>query len=197
MLRRKSTQRCFFYLYILQVRPVWVTILNTANSRDTAMSNRFSKLVNKVNWFPKRIRPFLLTQFFTSKVKFAGTTGIAICDVSSQYVEINLANNKKVQNHIGGIHAVAAAVLAESATGIVFGMNVKDESLPLLKSMKIEYQRRMQGSLKAIATLNNEQQQLIQQSDKGSIVIPVNITDDSNEQPITCHMEWAWVPKKR
>lgn len=161
------------------------------------MSNRFSKLVNKVNWFPKKLRPFLLTKFFTSKVKFAGTTGIEIRDISLQSVEINLSNKKKVQNHIGGIHAIAAAVLAESATGIVFGMNVKDECLPLLKSMTIGYQRRMQGSLNAVATLNEEQQQCIQQSEKGSVVVPVTITDESNEQPIVCQMEWAWVPKKR
>jgi len=78
---------------------------------------------------------------FCSKVKFAGTANINIHYVSQDLVKITLKNKPKVQNHIGGIHAIAAAVLAESATGIVFGMNVPDDSLPLLKSMHIDYQQ--------------------------------------------------------
>jgi acyl-coenzyme A thioesterase PaaI-like protein len=161
------------------------------------MSNRFSRFINKVNYAPKKLRPFLLTKFFCSTVKFAGTTGIKIKFVSHEQVEITLANKKKVQNHIGGVHAVAAALLAESATGIVFGMNVPDDSVPLLKSMNIEYQRRMQGSLTAVAKITETQRQAILQQEKGDMMIAVEITDESNEQPIVCHMDWAWVKKRR
>lgn len=161
------------------------------------MSNRFSRAIKAVHRFPKKLQPFLLTKLFCSKVKFAATTGVKIQSISHFRVEISLPNNKKVQNHIGGIHAVAAAVLAESTTGIVFGMNVPDNSLPLLKSMKIDYQRRMQGALTAIATLNQEDIAQIEQSEKGNIMIPVEIFDESGEQPIACTMEWAWVAKKR
>ena len=143
------------------------------------------------------MQPFLLTTLFGTKVKFASTTGIAIKSVTHQRVEITLPNKKKVQNHIGGIHAIAAAVLAESATGIVFGMNVPDDKLPLLKSMKVEYQRRMQGSLTAIAVISQSEINNIQQQEKGDIVISVEITDESGQIPIVCQMEWAWVNKKR
>jgi hypothetical protein len=108
-----------------------------------------------------------------------------------------LANKKAVQNHIGGVHAIAAAVLAESATGIVFGMNVPDSKLPLLKSMKVNFQRRMQGSLSAEAKISSEQIKSIESDEKGSFLIPVIIADESDQQPIECEMEWAWVSKKR
>ena len=36
----------------------------------------------------------------------------------------------QVQNHIKGVHACAMALLAESATGAVFGMNVPDSAIP-------------------------------------------------------------------
>jgi uncharacterized protein (TIGR00369 family) len=160
------------------------------------MSNRFSRFINKVNYAPKKLRPFFLTKFFCTMVKFAGTTGISIRSVSHEEVKIKLVNKKKVQNHIGGVHAVAAALLAESATGIVFGMNVPDGSVPLLKSMKIEYQRRIQGSLTAIAHISEEQRQEIEENDKGDMIIAVHITDESNEQPIVCTMDWAWVKKR-
>lgn len=161
------------------------------------MANRFSSFVEKINKAPQFMQSFLLTALFTSKVKFAGTTGVKIEKVTRQQAILSLKNKKSVQNHIGGIHAIAAAVLAESVTGIVFGMNLPDSRLPLLKSMKINYQRRMQGNLTAVAQLNSEQMTLMEQQEKGDIIVPVIITDESGQQPLECEMEWAWVSKKR
>ena len=161
------------------------------------MANRFNRIVSKINKSPDFMRSFLLTRLFCSTVKYAGTSGVKLLSVSNTQVKLALANKKKVQNHIGGVHAVAAALLAESATGIVFGMNVPDTCVPLLKSMKINYQRRMQGDLQAVARLTNEQVQAITASDKGDLTVAVEITDESGQQPIECIMEWAWVSKKR
>lgn len=160
------------------------------------MSNRLGNYVNKINSLPKSVRPWLLTKLFCSQVKYANTTGIKITHISNQLVTIDLPNKKKVQNHIGGVHAVAAALLAESASGIVFGINVPDSQIPLIKTMTFNYTRRMQGALTATATLSNEQLAVLQQSDKGEMMIDVVITDESNEQPIECSMLWAWVPKR-
>ncbi|KGJ97323.1 DUF4442 domain-containing protein [Colwellia psychrerythraea] len=160
------------------------------------MANKFSTIINKVNKAPEFLRSFLLTKLFASKVKFAGTTGIVIQEISTKKTKIFLANKKSVQNHIGGIHAIAAAVLAESATGIVFGMNVPDSKLPLLKNMQVNYQRRMQGSLTAVARITDDQIALISQEKKGSLFVQVTIEDESGQAPIECQMEWAWVSKK-
>ena len=143
------------------------------------------------------MRSFLLTKLFCSTVKYAGTSGVKLLSVTNSEVKLALANKKKIQNHIGGVHAVAAALLAESATGIVFGMNVPDTCLPLLKSMKINYQRRMQGDLHAVAKLTAEQIKAVNESEKGDLIVAVEITDESGEQPVECLMEWAWVSKKR
>ncbi|NQZ82875.1 MAG: DUF4442 domain-containing protein [Colwellia sp.] len=161
------------------------------------MENQLSRYVNKINNMPKFMRSFLLTKLFCTKVKYAGTSGIKLISINKKHVELKLNNRKKVQNHIGGIHAVAAALLAESTTGIVLGLNVPDTRLPLIKSMKISYQRRMQGDLKAIAKLSEQQIEAIESQEKGTLIIPVEITDDSGEQPIICEMEWAWITKKK
>ena len=58
-----------------------------------------------------------------------------------------------MQNHIKGVHACGMALLAESATGGVFGMNLPDEALPLLKNMSIDYVRVAKGDLRGVATL--------------------------------------------
>jgi acyl-coenzyme A thioesterase PaaI-like protein len=160
------------------------------------MANKFRKIISKVNKCPRAMRSFLLTKIFCSKVKFAGTASIKLVSVSHLETVLTLENKKKVQNHIGGIHAIAAALLAESATGIVFGMNVPDSCVPLLKSMTIHYQRRMQGNLTAVAKLNEADIELIENADKGSLMVAVEISDESDQQPIVCEMEWAWVTKR-
>ncbi|OUR60750.1 DUF4442 domain-containing protein [Colwellia sp. 39_35_sub15_T18] len=161
------------------------------------MSNKLSKMVKKINRAPKKMRPWLLTKLFCSQVKYANTTGIRILSIASNRVEIELANKKKVQNHIGGVHAVAAALMVESATGIAFGVNLQDSKLPLLKSMKIDFNRRMQGALTAVATISDEQIEQLQHNEKGDMLINVVVTDESNENPIECFMNWAWISKKR
>ena len=161
------------------------------------MANNFSRFVDKVHQAPLFLQSFLLTRMFFSKVNYAKTTGIKITKVSNQEVIVTLANTKKVQNHIGGIHAVAAALIAESATGIVFGLNVPDKCIPLLKSMTMRYQRRMQGALTAKATMTDRQISQINSDEKGDMLIPVLINDESEQPPIECEMLWAWVSKKR
>jgi acyl-coenzyme A thioesterase PaaI-like protein len=159
------------------------------------MVNRFSRIVTKIKKLPKISHSFLLTKLFCSQVKYASTSKVTLVDIEQQQVKLSMVNRKRVQNHIGGVHAIAAALLAESATGIVFGLNLPDSCLPLLKSMKINYQRRIQGDLSAIATISNQQIALLSQ-EKGNMEIAVTITDESGEQPIECIMTWAWISKK-
>ncbi len=161
------------------------------------MANKLSRMVRKVNALPSRFHSFLLTKLFTSQVKFAGTAKLKIEQISHEQVVVSLANRKRVQNHIGGIHAVAAALAAESASGIVFGMNVPDSHLPLLKSMTMQYTRRMQGAIRVEANLTDAQRESISRDEKGDLLVAVTLTDESGQQPIECQMNWAWTPKKR
>lgn len=159
------------------------------------MSNRFSRAIKTIKKLPKVTHSFLFTQLFCSQVKYARTSRITIVDIEPQQVKLLIKNHRKVQNHIGGVHAIAVALLAESATGIVFGMNLPDTALPLLKSMTMHFQRRMQGDLTAVASISEQQiSQLTEE--KGSMEIVVTITDESAEQPVQCIMNWAWVTKK-
>lgn len=161
------------------------------------MANKLSKLVNKIYKLPKSTHEFLLTKLFTSQVKFAGTAKLRVLSISNDKVVVKLANKKRVQNHIGGIHAVGAALAAESASGIVFGMNVPDSHLPLLKSMTLEYNKRMQGDITATAQLSSQVITAISSDEKGGLIVPVVLSDESGDSPIHCEMRWAWVPKKR
>ncbi len=159
--------------------------------------NRLARTVAAIDRLPAWLRPAVLSYAFNAQVRFAGTASIRFERLTPERAELRLANRRKVQNHIGGVHAAAMALLAETATGAVLGMNVPDTHLPLLKSMHVDYRRVATGGLRAVASLDEAQRQRILTEERGDLVVPCTVTDEAGEQPVECTMTWAWVPKRK
>lgn len=158
-------------------------------------TNRLSKLVKATSKFPKGIRSSLWSKAFGRVVPLVGTANIRYIEVSHSKVTVQLKNHRAMQNHIGQLHACSMALIAETATGFVTGMNVPDRCIVLIKSMHVDFKRPSKGAMTAIATLTDEQQKMMQTSPKGETIVSVIVTDESNEEPIQCEMLWAWIDK--
>ena len=63
--------------------------------------------------------------------------------------------------------------------------------------MHINYPRRSVGNMRAVAQINDEQAAMIAQEERGNLVVPCTVYDDSGEQPVEVEMTWAWVPKQK
>ncbi|RZK99649.1 MAG: DUF4442 domain-containing protein [Rubrivivax sp.] len=164
---------------------------------SSSKPNQLSRNVARFQGLPAGLSPWLTSFMLGNVVPMVGSAGLRFEELSHQRVVVSLRNRRKVQNHIKGLHAAAMALLAETATGFCVGMNVPDDKLPLIKSLKVDYLKRAQGDMKAVAQLRPEQIQQIRTQDKGEVTVPVSITDESGGEPIQCEMVWAWVPKKR
>ena len=159
--------------------------------------NKLNRLVTKINTAPAFCRCWLLTLLFGRTIKFAGTAGVQVEALNLQQAKLRLANRRKVQNHIGSVHAAATALLGESASGFLIGMHVPDDKIPLLKSMQVQYLKRSTGALTATASLSTEQIIQIHQLDKGEVAVRVQIIDQLGVAPVEAVYLWAWVPKVR
>ncbi|AGI24619.1 DUF4442 domain-containing protein [Pseudomonas sp. MT3] len=159
--------------------------------------NRLALAAHLIQRLPRLLHEPLLSRLFCSQVRFAGTAKVRIQKLSGDEVRMSLANHRQVRNHIGGVHAAATALLAESASGCMVGMNLPDHKLPLIKTLKVDYLRRASGGLRAIATLTPEQRHAMLTDDRGDTLIPVTLLDDSGGEPVRCEMHWAWVSKKK
>ena len=162
-----------------------------------AKQNKANKIISNINLLPDFLRVKTLTTFFGKLVKFTGTTGIKVEEVTSKRAVVSLKNKKSVQNHIGSVHAVASILIAESATGYLIGMNVPDSSVPVIKTIKADYVKRAKGDMKAVASLTDEQVKALQTLDKGETTVSVVVTDADGKEPILMEMVWAWTPKRR
>lgn len=155
------------------------------------------RVVRQLNRMPPRLRKPLITLAFTRRVRFAGTGRVQFETLEPGLCIAVLRNRKRVQNHIGTIHAAAMALLAETASGAVFGLAVPPNKLPLLKRMDIDYVKPAKGDLRAEVTLSALEMATIAGEDRGDVAIPVNVVDSAGNEPIRCTMTWAWVLKKR
>jgi uncharacterized protein (TIGR00369 family) len=156
--------------------------------------NRMQRQLGRLNEVPAFLRPWAQSLVLRRAVPFTGTAGLDFVTMTPGQVEIAIPNHKRVQNHIGGVHASAMNLLAETATGMVVGMNVRDDCLPLAKELKMAFRKRATGSLRAIATLTDEQRAETQQSDKGEVRVSVTVTDEAGINPVECEFIWAWIP---
>lgn len=162
-----------------------------------SFSNNLTRVISKFAFLPPALRATVVSGIFGRVVPFVGTSGLRYEELTPERVVVSIRNRRQVQNHIKGVHAAAMALLAETATGFAVGMNLPDDKLPLIKSLKVDYLKRTQGDMRAVATLTPEQVELIRTTPKGEVLVPVMVTDASGEEPIRCEMLWAWVSKQR
>ena len=160
----------------------------------TWVPNRMQRQLARLSRLPAFLRPWVRNRVLRRAVPFTGTAGVDFVDLSPQQVTVALANRRRVQNHIHGVHASAMNLLAETATGMVVGMNVRDDCTPLAKELKMAFKKRATGSLRAVAYLTPEQQAAMQASDKGEVKVSVVMTDEAGVHPVECEFVWAWIP---
>ena len=144
--------------------------------------NRLNRAIAKINKAPKPLQHWLRNKSIGKAVPMIGTAGIKFEKMTCQEVILNLPNRKKVQNHIQQVHAAASVLLAESASGMVVGMNIPDDKLPLMKSLGAKFIARSQGAQKAIATLSTEQIDLLRNTEKGEVQVPIQLLDSTGKK---------------
>lgn len=160
------------------------------------MSNQLKRVVDSSKWLPAHIRAAVVSKILGKVVPYVGTSRLLYEEITPERVIVSIKNQRRVQNHINNVHAAAMALLAETATGFVVGINLPDDKLPLIKSLKVDYYKRTQGDMRAVATLSPADIARIQNEPKGEILVPVTVTDESGGEPIKCEMLWAWVSKR-
>jgi acyl-coenzyme A thioesterase PaaI-like protein len=159
--------------------------------------NRLQRQLSRMDEVPAYFRPWFQSVVLGRAVPYTGTSKLRYEVMSPEKVVISVANRHRVQNHIEGVHAVATTLAAETATGMVMGMNVRDDCVPVVKDMRVQFKKRGMGAMRAVATLTPEQRALMQSTDKGEVTVAVVVTDESGNQPVECEFIWAWIPSKR
>jgi acyl-coenzyme A thioesterase PaaI-like protein len=159
-------------------------------------SSHYNKLHQTVTSLQARpFGNFLLNLVIGLKIPFVRTGRIKILEMTPERVQVSIPNDRPIRNHISQVHAAAMMLLGESASGLVTGLNVSENCLPLLKEMRSKFIKRSTGRLTASAQISSEQR-LFFASEKGEITLQVEVRDEVGEVPVLIEATWAWIPKK-
>lgn len=152
--------------------------------------------VSLLNHLPSPFREKSLSAVLGRVVPYVGTSKMVIEEMTEHRVVVVARDIKPIQNHIRSVHAGAMFLAVETASGFVTAMNTPPTSLPLIKTLRIDFKKRTRGDVRAVATLTEEQRHLIRTEPRGNVDVEVHATDASGEEPILCLATWAWVPRK-
>ncbi len=158
--------------------------------------NRFAQLLTRLQGWPDGWRRALVGFGFGLYSPYFRTNRCRITVLSPHRVSVAIVLRRRVRNHVGGVHAVAATLAAEYASGLLVGQHVPDSAIVVVKAIHIELRKPNRGSVCATATLTPEQARAIAHEPKGSLQVPVSIEDGQGQTPITGYMDMAWLPKQ-
>ena len=95
-----------------------------------------------------------------------------------------------VRNHLGTVHAIACCNLAELVAGSTADMSMPAGHRWIPKGMTVEYRKKAQGTLTAVATV--EDLSMLTADQSRDVVVPVDVTDPSGT--VVVHAEITmWV----
>jgi acyl-coenzyme A thioesterase PaaI-like protein len=160
--------------------------------------NPFVQIADRYDAVPPRLRRPLVTSAVGEVIPFVDTAGCYIEAYTPRRVAVRLDNEERLRNHLGGLHAAALALLAETASGLVVALNVPDGSSPLLRTMGISFDEFARDAVRAEATLTGDEGTQIQSRPLGQIEVDVTLAEPGVDATLVSGtLKWAWVPEER
>lgn len=158
--------------------------------------NRLNTLLGGLTRLPRACQLPLFNFLFGRYSRFYRTAGIKAASIAPHHVTLTLADRGKLRNHVRGIHAVAVALPAEYAAGLVVAQHLPPHVVVVLRQFQMDLRKPVRGAVRATATLSAEQAQSLRHLGKGDIEVAVRIEDQSGQVPVTGSMRMAWLPRK-
>jgi acyl-coenzyme A thioesterase PaaI-like protein len=160
--------------------------------------NPFVQIADRYAAVPPRLRRPLVTDAVGDVIPFVDTAGCYIEAYRPRRVAVRLDNEERLRNHLGGLHAAALALLAETASGLVVALNVPDGSTPLLRTMNVSFDEFARDAVRAEATLTDDEGAQIQSRPLGQIEVEVRLAEPDNDTTLVAGtLKWGWLPEER
>lgn len=101
-------------------------------------------------------------------------------ELKPNYCEIRIKKRRRVQNHIGTVHAIAMCNMAELAGGTMTDVSIPKGARWIPAGMTVKYVKKAKTDLVAIADGNG-----LDWSVNGDVIVPVIVKDTDGETVFT------------
>lgn len=112
-------------------------------------------------------------------------------DLKPGYAELTFANQKKVHNHLGTVHAIAMCNAAELVAGMMTEVSIPENLRWIPVGMTVRYLAKAKTDLRVVAS-----GETIDWTTAGDTEVPVTITDTSGKEVFTARITMNISAKK-
>ena len=97
---------------------------------------------------------WLFAQLIRFAVPYSSSIGARVCLLEPGRVELTLRDRRKVRNHLGSIHAIALANLAELSSGMAMLSALPPGVRGIVTEITLSYHKKARGLLRATGSAN-------------------------------------------
>ena len=124
-------------------------------------------------------------------VPYSGSIGAVVRELSPGHARVELADRRKVRNHLDSIHAVALMNLAELSTGLALNTGLPDDARSILVGLSIEYVKKARGTLTSECTVGPPPT-----SEKREVAVSAVIKDRAGDVVVRATARWLVAPSR-
>ena len=123
---------------------------------------------------------------------YTGSMGARVVELRRGYAEVQLADRRKVRNHIDCVHAVALANLAELTGNVAVAYTLPDDARFIVAGMSLDYLKKARGTITGVATCP-----LFTGNEKQEVEVEVSLRNPAGEEVTRATLRTLIGPKKR
>ena len=154
------------------------------------MSSSVLSIWNRLSGMP--FGKWLFSRIVCFKAPYFGSIRPLIFNLTPECCEVKLRKRRRVQNHIGTVHAIAMCNMAELAAGLLTDAALPPNRRWIPKGMTVEYVAKAQSSLRAKASFGSPPDF----AQTGELPVFVDVFDDADTVVFRAQIRMWISPKK-
>ena len=136
---------------------------------------------------------WLFTRVVCFKAPYFGSIAPRITRLEPGLCEARLRQRRRIQNHIGTVHAIALCNLAELCAGLVTDVSIPGDMRWIPKGMTVRYLAKARGRITATARPATE---LVSTPEPYAATIAVTLVDDDRQAVASADIH-MWLSPRR
>jgi acyl-coenzyme A thioesterase PaaI-like protein len=143
-------------------------------------------------WSSSAFGRWVFARAVCRRAPYFGTIRPLFRELAPGVCRVSLRKRRRVENHIGTVHALAMGNLCELAAGMVTEVSLPSSMRWLPRGMTIEYLRRADSDVTATAHLNKTEWSGAAEN----VAVPVSVVDTTGTEVVRAVITMYVSPKK-
>jgi acyl-coenzyme A thioesterase PaaI-like protein len=134
---------------------------------------------------------WLFARMVCRRAPYFGTIRPQFLELRPTLCKVSMRRRRAVENHLGGIHALALGNLCELAAGMVTEVTTPPTTRWIPRGMTIEYLRKAENAVTATARLDKSEWSVA-----GNVAVPVSVSDRNGNEVVRAVITMHVTPGK-